>query len=153
MLNCLKKNIRFGKRWENSNNSSGKTLKIQQKAPQCSRRPWLLPITTPAAVAIAKPEAEKNMDSLKKLTPWTSAVAPAVVLTQIEAASNVAPPALSIGNGEVPPLPSNPKEKKPAPTTPPVYETAPSNIPNPDAPVTASVALPIGTKPPVSGAA
>jgi hypothetical protein len=36
------------------------------------------------------------------------------------------------------------------PTTPPVYETAPSDIPNPDAPVTASVASPTGTMLPVS---
>jgi hypothetical protein len=36
------------------------------------------------------------------------------------------------------------------PTTPPVYETAPSDIPNPDASVTASVASPAGTTPPVS---
>jgi hypothetical protein len=38
------------------------------------------------------------------------------------------------------------------PTTPPVYETAPSDIPNPDAPITASVASPTGTTPPVSEA-
>jgi hypothetical protein len=50
-------------------------------------------------------------------------------------------------------LPSTPKEKKTAPTTPPVYETAPSDISNPDAPVTASVALPAGMMPSVAEAA
>jgi hypothetical protein len=39
------------------------------------------------------------------------------------------------------------------PIKPPVYETTPSDIPNPDAPVTASVASPTGTMPPVSEAA
>jgi hypothetical protein len=100
--------------------------------------------------AFDKKTPSENIPNLTSAPVTSSAVVPAAFPTQTEAASNVVPPVLSIENGEAPQWPSTPKEKKPAPTTPPVYETAPSDILNPDAPVIASVASPAGTTSPVS---
>jgi hypothetical protein len=77
--------------------------------------------------AFDKKTPSEDIPNLTNAPVTSSAVVPAAVPTQTKVASNVALPALSIENGEAPPLPSIPEEKKPAP---PVYGMAPSDFSN-----------------------
>jgi hypothetical protein len=100
---------------------SGKTNKTKSKEPASPTPP------------VAESGPSKNISVHTDLLTTASVAEPARLPTPA-AATTVEPKAVN----ETPP------------TTPPVYEMAPSDIPNPDAPVTASVASPTGTTPPVS---
>jgi hypothetical protein len=87
----------------------------------------------PPTPPVPESAPSKNISVLTDLLTTASVAEPAWTPTPA-AAATVEPKAVN----EMPP------------TTPPVYETAPSDIRNPDAPVSESVASPTGTMPPVS---
>jgi hypothetical protein len=102
---------------------SGKTNKTKSKEP------------APLAPPVPESAPSKNISVLANLLTTASVAEPARTPTTA-AAATVEPKAVN----------------ETLPTMPPVYKTAPSDIPNPDAPVTAYVASPTGMTPPVSEA-